>query len=349
MQSLVCSLSLINRALDKEEVESGDDRVKEDKKEETSGGLCLPLRQLNHPEIIFKVWSLLQTIPSSLQQYLLPPCATTMTTASSSSNCSSNTAIAEQCRVAITQMRRLLEVTPPGLNALRVLILAIRDIVLSIEHLSTPLARLKLLADVLLLWVNTNNFSMVNPFQPVTSDPVNVVARELGSVVIKSVIERGNQSVARDGDRATTSGLNKRKRTVEKGSLSLIEKSFQEEEKRSSVEPPSSSSSPSPLSDDSPSPTLEGIINENATNNQDALSVCSETATTISASSVSSLCSSLLECKNGAGGTATHNSNIELKASEQVYTGCKVYGPTFIFWQVMAWFSAASDQREVQQ
>ena len=77
---------------------------------------------------------------------------------------------------------------PSSLTALRALCLQLRTIVLKIEDLGTSTARLGLLADVLVLWAHTSNFSKVSQYAEIVSKPIPVVARDLGMCVPRSKI-----------------------------------------------------------------------------------------------------------------------------------------------------------------
>ena len=61
----------------------------------------------------------------------------------------------------------------------------------SVEDCSTPTARLSLLGDLLVLWANTSNFSRIRQYKAVTSDPIPVVARDLGMCVPRNKIILG--------------------------------------------------------------------------------------------------------------------------------------------------------------
>lgn len=75
---------------------------------------------------------------------------------------------------------------PRGFTSLRKLLLQIRSLIQTVEQYSTTEARLALLCDILVLWANTSNYSMVSAFEPIDSDPVSVVARELGTNISRN-------------------------------------------------------------------------------------------------------------------------------------------------------------------
>ena len=77
---------------------------------------------------------------------------------------------------------------PNSLTGIRALCLNLRNMILKIEDLSTATARLGLLADLLVLWANTSNFSVVNKYAEIVSQPIPVVARDLGMCVPRSKI-----------------------------------------------------------------------------------------------------------------------------------------------------------------
>ena len=90
----------------------------------------------------------------------------------------------------MTQIRRLLHPNnkPANLLALRSLCKQLRVHMLALEGLSNATARLGLLADVLILWAHTASFSQANNYEAVHSDPIPVVARDLGMCVPKTKI-----------------------------------------------------------------------------------------------------------------------------------------------------------------
>jgi len=91
---------------------------------------------------------------------------------------------------AIAELKTALVPThkPSSLTILRALCLQLREIVLKIEDLSTSTARLGLLADLLVLWAYTSNFSKVNQYAEIVSMPIPVVARDLGMCVPRSKV-----------------------------------------------------------------------------------------------------------------------------------------------------------------
>ena len=91
---------------------------------------------------------------------------------------------------AIVDLRAMVIPTqkPTSLTGMRALSIKLRTILLQIEDLSTPIARLGLLADILVLWAYTTNFSKVHKYTEISSEPIPVVARDLGMCVPRSKI-----------------------------------------------------------------------------------------------------------------------------------------------------------------
>ncbi|KAJ1420799.1 hypothetical protein B484DRAFT_399721, partial [Ochromonadaceae sp. CCMP2298] len=82
---------------------------------------------------------------------------------------------------AIDQTKVLLQERPKGLAKLRETCLALRGVLKAIESTATAKARVGQLADLLVLWAHTQNFSTVAHFEAVESGPLQVFARELGT------------------------------------------------------------------------------------------------------------------------------------------------------------------------
>ena len=112
----------------------------------------------------------------------------------------SRAAAVEAIRTCLGEVRALLapECKPRGLTKLRAVCLDIRTSLQKIEHTATSKARIGLLADLLVLWAFTSNFSTVQHFDAVESGPITVCARELGTNIprnkVSKMLSRGASS-----------------------------------------------------------------------------------------------------------------------------------------------------------
>ena len=79
---------------------------------------------------------------------------------------------------------------PLDVRRLKSPILRIREVIISVQDLSTSTARLGLLADILVLWAQTNNYSVANMYESVESDPIHVIARDLGVNIKRSTLNQ---------------------------------------------------------------------------------------------------------------------------------------------------------------
>lgn len=162
-------------------------------KQSSSFRTLTPLRILQSSETSNIIVNFLQAIPNLLNEYLVPSHAgnssksfnsVATTDCITADNPDSSTRIAK----AISNITSALSSKSKqrGMSEVKDMCLAIRNILLEIEDLSSPTARLGLLADVLVLWAFTNNFSTNQIYSSVESGLVAVVARDLGSDVTAS-------------------------------------------------------------------------------------------------------------------------------------------------------------------
>lgn len=88
----------------------------------------------------------------------------------------------------IAEIKGILANKPVGLTGLREGCLALHRAIKNIANLSWSKARLGLLADVLVLWAHTSNYSCIQEYSKVESEPLHVPARELGTNIPRAKI-----------------------------------------------------------------------------------------------------------------------------------------------------------------
>lgn len=207
VQSLACCVSLVSRVqMCVEEV--GDDWT-----------AYQPLSHLSCVQAVDRVWDRLVKLPALISTHLL-----------GEGNKLTEVDAAVVVRT-VASIVELLQTKPSGPASLRVSVLQLRMLVVGMESLSTSTARLRLLGDVLLLWANTTNFSVAQRHVAFQSAPVTVVARELASVVSRSVLTGAGEGV-QGGKRRSANGLD---RVVNKKKTSRTCEKFESENRRNAT------------------------------------------------------------------------------------------------------------------
>lgn len=182
LQSLICSYSMVSRVLDKQPEEMQ---------------AMLPLRTFTANESIEKVWNKVVTvIPGLLEKYLLVESGSVKASKKSVNSASTTSDVVvtddmmkqNKLRIqnVIKECQDIIHSTQPtNMSLLRKCILDLRKVLLGIEDLSTATARVGLLADMLIFWANTTNFSSPHAYSNIESDPITVPARELGTNILR--------------------------------------------------------------------------------------------------------------------------------------------------------------------
>lgn len=295
MQSLLCSLSLITKFLSKQDSETRN---------------RLPLKILPLPDAISRIWSLMKTVPSLIKKYLINQTSKTEaniqeTGESNSESVSHSKKLSgkdkwRDIQAAYKNLNEIVGVStvvPTSLSMLRQSIRSIRDIVISIQHYSTPTARLTLLADVLAMWCHTSNFVEIQEYQTVLSDPIDVVARELGT---------------------TTIAKDKLEKYLGPASKLLAHKLDKEEEKFES---------------------------DNASEHSDSMEICEVESNLDHVKEVEKVDS---PSKPLRGGRKRKMPVVSLNPNDTIFTGRRTYSPTYIFWQLIGWYNAGTEQENDQ-
>jgi hypothetical protein len=204
LQSLVCCFSMVQRVLQNQPENLRD---------------ALPVRYVADVEAIKRIRSYLSNIPSLLEKYAMNDKA--VVTAKGNKSVKSATSNEsdtfmmddnnlkkatrkERVTIAVKEINISLDNFASSLAGVKVCCLTIRKIMLTIVDLATPTARLGLLADLLVLWAFTTNFSYSQEFKSIESEPVVVVARELGNNIPRKILNQ-EEKVRRSSLRKSSS------------------------------------------------------------------------------------------------------------------------------------------------
>jgi hypothetical protein len=229
IQSMVCCFSMV-------------DRVISNQSQELRG--AKPLVALPVGEVVGEIFEKMKLIPSLMTTYLLKPLK---------SGEHDKQLKVNQIEETIIAIEQLLRESPKGLTKLREIILGIRQHLLKIEnsghakarYVCTLISRIILveilhyvgrlgqLADILVLWAFTSNFSVPQQFDPLESQPITVTARELGTNIPRNKIykaytsdDRKRSSRLHPAQSKTSTTLNSpHSSKAEQDDISLIEES----------------------------------------------------------------------------------------------------------------------------
>lgn len=308
LQSLVCCFSMIRRVLEKQENQDIEP----------------PLKVVPVKEATLHVWENLKVIPDMITTYMIEKSAVGATKGkgkASKNNSSSSldqvvsTSVEESGKKkrlgeSVAALKEIFETPPTTLPELKKQCLSSREVIRSIEDLSTADAKLVLLADVLVLYAYTSNFSRVQEYAPVESDVFTVVARELGTNIPRTKVFKPEKSSKR-----LSKGSNDRSILAEKENLN----SLNEEKQRAA----------------------DG---DSADNENIAVPMVIETENDISPAHLADT-----ESKENVATKTYHKSNKKddalLKPNEPVNHGTKTYDPLFTFNILMGWYKAGTDEK----
>ena len=204
LQSLVYAFSMIGKVIERQPVDKRDK---------------LPVHCVNTADAVLEVYKYMSQIPDLIREY----CGKQSLAGGKGKSKNSNTQSAEELIIEkvkrvqhdtkvleiIQKIRVLLLTKPSSLPSIRKLCLNIREAVLQIEDRSTKVARLGLLADILVLWAYTSNFSYVEVYDEIESESLPVVARELGTNILRSkIVKPENVGKKKTASSGTPSNLN---------------------------------------------------------------------------------------------------------------------------------------------
>jgi len=302
LQSLVCCFSMIRRVLEKQENQD----------------IGPPLKVVPVKEAIQHVWENLSVIPDMMRNFMLEKAVGAKGKGKGSKNGSSNSldhlvstsadesAKKKRIAEAISGLKEILATTPSTLLELRKQCLSAREIIRSIEDLSSADAKLTLLADVLVLYAYTSNYSRVQEYAPVESDVFTVVARELGTNIPRSKLFKPEKTSKR-----LSKGSNGDDRSIlgEKFNLNTLneEKEIKSDQDNVDIE---NKSIPMVIENDSTPPVADSESKE-----------------------------------NGKSKPKSKKDDGILKPNEPVNQGTKTYDPMFTFNTLMGWYKAGTDEK----
>lgn len=340
IQSMVCCFSMISRVLSSQP---------------ESHTTSWPLISYSVSDVVKTIWKRLCTIPTLLTSYLLNDDEIRSNQKKTEKR---DSKLLEELKVKAQQVIEKIENIlsaepgPTGLVGIRDVILNVRKILIENESLSTPKARLGQLADVLVLWAFTSNFSCPKEYDVITSDPIIVPARELGTGILRTKIFKPIN------DRKTSKKKSDETAGFKSKSPSVAD--FEADTTTESVE-----YAPSPtlnLETENASQTTipqDALSNQNdagnndksllLTENQELASnevienkslVMSDPVDCLEEPSIRDASSSAVE-----GSFAKSESELYLTPNEPIFQGRKVYDRNFCFWQLIGWFNAGTDQK----
>jgi hypothetical protein len=198
--------------------------------------------------------------------------------------------------------------------------------------------RLQQLCDLLVLWGHTTNFLYPQVYEPVECDPIKVYARDLGNNIPKSVRDANRTPTKKGGS------TRKASKTDSPSSTALI---YQQNQL------------------DKPSPSSRACDEESeiciSSDHNKSMSLSNEQLQSISLTSASDS-NNFDPCESHSLNEAESRNSVEpvalsveekakdrsggsnyLDPDDIVYTGSETFDPMFIFWQLMGWYDAGSD------
>ena len=311
LQSLVCCFSMIHKVLENNQ-EQGP-----------------PLKVVQVKEAISHVWEKLCVLPDMMNDFMLEKTTATKTKGKTkgASEQGVTTEIDESTRKnrirdAIVALKQLLSNSPSTLLELRKQCLSCREIIQSIEDLSTTDAKLTLLSDVLVLYAYTSNFSRVQEYAVVESDPFVVVARELGTNIPRNKIFKPDKC----SKRLTKGGATDARSVLgERLNMNSINENKQEDV------------------------TSNGVSSSNIESQLDSIPMSISTDTDSPPADIMDIVASKDSKENVSKSSSNLKINkkdeINLKPNEPVNQGIKVYDPLFTFNILMGWYKAGTDEK----
>lgn len=382
LQSLVCCVSLINGVLKKLSDKAGD----------CGPQPGTPLRVIPPEAAIKTIWSHVAQIPKLIKKHI-PSGTLNSFVAKGTGKSPAKSPARSPLRSPgknesplLDQLRRILASVPTGMGRLKSSLLDLRNVLLPYTSLSNNFARLDQLCDLLVLWAYTQNYTVITEFDEVLSEPIAVVARELGTNIPRqkltpSSVSKSNETKAIIS-KANDSRQKKSATAVPVASIITEEDEISqdlnmttEESSSSSSDNPSVNSEPLPESHVEVSTELEDrgqttgagdelpLVESATAHAEMELQMCDagedhppadstpSTGSTrkLSRESVSRSSKSKQQQRESlarAKGGAEETGDI-VPPSEVVYTGSKVYDKLFVFRQLMGWYCAGSDEKPV--
>jgi hypothetical protein len=341
MQSLLCSFSLISKFLSKQTSLEISQQV--------------PLKILSTEATLVRVWEFMKTIPLLLKKHLIQILMKEIKKfeMDNSSKTEKNSKTEKKKLMTFTQFtkkkkilelleiayKKLLEilenVKPTTMSGLRQWIREIRKIILSIQQYSIPTARLTLLGDVLVMWCHTTTFVEIQEYETVNSEPIEVVARELGTTTIaqdklfkylgenskllQQKLEQGEEEVEEEEE-------------VEKGEDVILEEKNESDDGGMMSETEVETKVQSEIEMKNEMCYME-IVNETKEEQKNIISPNSQTTQCMNEN-----------LKSQRGGNRKKKTPIvSLNPNDVIFSGIKNYSSTYIFWQLIGWYNAGTE------
>ena len=195
IQSLCCAFSMVQRVLDNQpDSQAGSASVSDDGNRVYSNQTA-PLRSLGASEIAGHIWSRLMDIPARMLEFAQVMSDRENTNESKPIASVGVHSVTVKASIRLKKgakgISTILQNVPPTTHKVaKEQCLAIRDIIRSLQDLADRTHRLRLLADVLSMWAHTSHFSAARRFVPVCGEDMTIVARELGSSVLRAHIQK---------------------------------------------------------------------------------------------------------------------------------------------------------------
>lgn len=325
IQSMVCCFSMVDRVASKQK----NGQFKNAK----------PLVACSISEAVHEVWERMRTIPRLIEQHLVNPIR-------SSEQSNNGTAATNKGGLKLSDILPVLEEIetrlkeePKGIMSLREACLQIKNKLKLIETASTAKARLGQLADVVLLWAYTTNFSYPQEFDEIVSDPITVNARELGTNIPRSKIFKAYNNEDRKRARSCTNPQvvtfepdyfdESAVDTVDNIKVDMVVNEITSEVVTEPVVVGTEGSTTLEVPE-----SVEMSVESDANTEKESISI-TELVTTVSDTSA------LAESTT----PKDKSKDFILSPNEPVFQGMKTYGKLFCFWQLMGWYNAGTDEK----
>jgi hypothetical protein len=210
---------------------------------------------------------------------------------------------------------------PVGLPTMRQLCLELRKLVISIESFAVKSAQLRLLSDILCLWAHTTNFSQPQAYVPIQSDEIVVPARELGNGIPRAKFFKNDVYC----------------RSI-KNANGMLPSTIDE----SSTDVGFGTASPSDTA------ATDSEMGSNRTNSPGEVNAeeCAEPFPDVAESETMSASGEDMQDESQDRLAPNKESLTYFDPNDPIFTGKKMYGEMFTFWQLMGWYDAGTGSRE---
>jgi len=201
IQSLCCAFSMVQRVLDNQPISQTSSNgicrsniVGDDDYSDTCASQTAPLLGLDAGEIAEHIWSRLMDIPSRILEFA--QLLQNSEKANGKAGAGGGDKASVRLRKGAKEISDILKHRPPTLHKVaKEQCIAVRNIIRELQDTGDRLHRLRLLADVLSMWAHTSHFSTTRSFAPVRGEDMTIVARELGSSVLRAHIQKHHDDI----------------------------------------------------------------------------------------------------------------------------------------------------------